>query len=254
MAWRGLRLAVGTLSVLPAGAVGEIDRPTAARAMLVAPLAVLPLAAVASGAGWMAQRTALPPLAVGLIVVGVLALGTRAMHLDGLADTVDGLGTGWDRDRALAVMRRGDSGPMGVVALVLLLALQAAAAGQLVRGLTGAAAFALVVCGSRAAVALACVRGVPAARPDGLGAAVAGSVPRTAAVAVWIVVAGGLALACRITGRPWLLGVVAAALAAVVVVGLVAHCVRRLGGVTGDVLGASIEVAFLVLLLTLGAW
>ena len=49
-------------------------------------------------------------------MVAVLAFGTRAMHLDGLADTVDGLGSGWDRERALAIMARGDVGPMGVVA------------------------------------------------------------------------------------------------------------------------------------------
>ena len=63
---------------------------------------------------------------VGLLVVTVLALGSRAMHLDGLADTVDGLGSGWDRKRALQVMRLGDIGAMGAVALVIVIGLQAA--------------------------------------------------------------------------------------------------------------------------------
>ena len=72
-----------------------------------------------------AHFAGLPPLAVGLLVVGCLALGSRALHLDGLADTVDGFGAGWTAERSLMVMRRGDVGPMGVVALIVVLGLQA---------------------------------------------------------------------------------------------------------------------------------
>ena len=82
--------------------------------------------------GWLAGRTGWPPLLAGLVVVAVLALGTRALHLDGLADTVDGLGSGRDRERSLEIMRRGDVGPMGVIALLLVLGGQAAAASVLV--------------------------------------------------------------------------------------------------------------------------
>ena len=106
--------------------------------MIIAPLAVLPLAAARPWwPGWPAPAR-LPALVVGLLVVGTLALGTRALHLDGLADTVDGLGSGWDRDRALKIMRRGDIGPMGVVALVIMIGLQAAAIGRLADDLRGA--------------------------------------------------------------------------------------------------------------------
>ena len=94
--------------------------------MIIAPLAVLPVALGRGDrrAGWP-RWPAGPVWCVGLSVVAVLAVGTRALHLDGLADTVDGFGSGWDRERALAVMRRGDIGPMGVTALVLVLGLQA---------------------------------------------------------------------------------------------------------------------------------
>ena len=74
----------------------------------------------------MASAAGLPELVVGLLVVGTLALGSRGMHLDGLADTVDGLGSGWDRNRALKIMRRGNTGPMGAAALVIMIGLQAA--------------------------------------------------------------------------------------------------------------------------------
>ena len=166
----------------------------AARAMILAPVAVLPLAAGSALVAWLAQGLGLPPLVVGLLVVGTLALGTRAMHLDGLADTVDGLGSGWDRARALEIMRRGDIGPMGVVALVIILGLQAASIGWLADDLRGALLVGLVVCCSRAALTLVCRRGVPAARTEGLGAAVAGSVPWPAALLVWLLVASILGL------------------------------------------------------------
>ena len=121
-------------------------------------------------------------------MVGGLALGSRALHLDGLADTVDGFGSGWTAERSLMVMRRGDVGPMGVVALIVVLGLQAVSIGELVQDVSGALLVGVAVCCSRAALALTCVRGVPAARGDGLGVAVANSVPRTAAAVSWFAV------------------------------------------------------------------
>jgi adenosylcobinamide-GDP ribazoletransferase len=241
------RLAVGTLTVLPVGPVTRVDRATAGAAMLLAPVAVLPLALAAAAAAALVRVLGWPALVGGLVFVAVLALGTRALHLDGLADTVDGLGSGWDRDKALAVMRRGDVGPMGVVALVLVLAAQVGCAAALLRDGWGAVTLAILACASRAALALVCRVGVPAARPDGLGAAVAGSVPRWAAAAVWVAFGIVLALLSEWRGQPWWLGVAAALVALVVVSALVRRCVRRLGGVTGDVMGAAVEAAFTVL-------
>ncbi len=238
-----LRLAVGTLTVIPVGAIGPIDRRTAGRAMLLAPLAVLPIAVLAGLIVEAGTWLGWPGSVYGLLVVGALALGTRAMHLDGLADTVDGLGSGWDRERALTIMRTGDVGPMGVVALIIVLSLQSSLFG-LTDPLTAAAA--IVV--SRAALVVVCVRGVPAARPDGLGATVAGSVAPVAAVVTGL----GAAALLLLVDRTWV-GPVAVVVAALIVLGLVRHCVRRLGGVSGDVMGASIEVALTVLLLVVAA-
>jgi adenosylcobinamide-GDP ribazoletransferase len=249
MAFTALRLAVGTLTIVPSGRLAEIDRPVAARAMIIAPLAVLPLASAVGAVGWLADHGALPPLAVGLLMVAALALGTRAMHLDGLADTVDGLGSGWDRARSLAIMARGDVGPMGVVALVITLGLQAAALGEVVADLRGALFAGLIICASRAALVVVCVRGVPPARDHGLGAAVAGSVPAVVAIIDWLAVLMIIGLAAWLLGFGLLSSVIAAAGAVLVVVGLVRHCVRRLGGVTGDVMGAAIELAFTIMII-----
>jgi adenosylcobinamide-GDP ribazoletransferase len=221
--------------------------------MAVAPLAVVPLALLAGFVWWAAAAAGLPGLVAGLLVLGTLALGTRAMHLDGLADTVDGLGASWDRARALDVMRRGDVGPMGAVALVVVLGLQAAGLATLPLDLVGASAVVLLVCASRGVLVLACRRGVPAARPDGLGRVVASSVgPVGLGVGVLLLLVLGTA-AALVVSRPWWQGLLAAVLAAAVVLALVGHAVRRLGGISGDVLGASVEAAAATLLVVLAA-
>jgi adenosylcobinamide-GDP ribazoletransferase len=86
---------------------------------------------------------------------------------------------------------------------------------------------------------------VPAARTTGLGALVAGSQPVAVPVAwLTILLAGGLA---AVPGRPWH-GTLAVAVAALAVVALSAHTRRRLGGVTGDVLGATSELTTTIVL------
>ena len=176
MSWvSAWRLAVGTLTVIPVrppGGRGPARRGPGDAAGAARGAAARRSAAVR--AGLAGRLTGWPPLLAGLVVVAVLALGTRALHLDGLADTVDGLGSGRDRERALEIMRRGDVGPMGVVALLLVLGGQAVAARALGSGVDGAALLAVVIAASRAALLVGCRAGVPAARPGGLGAAVAG--------------------------------------------------------------------------------
>ena len=250
MSWTsGWRLAVGTLTVLPVRPPERLDRVTGGRAMMLAPVAVLPVALAAAGLGWLAGRTGWPSLVSGLVVVAAFTLGTRALHLDGLADTVDGLGSGPDRARALGIMRRGDVGPMGVVALILVLGAQVVASATLTARLSDAVVLAVVLAGSRASLLIACRTGVPAARPDGLGAAVAESVRGVVAGSVGLLVAAVVVAAVVLAGRPWWSGGLALVLALAVGFGTVAVAVRRFGGVTGDVLGATIELTLTALLL-----
>ena len=249
----GLRLAVGLLTVVPVRPPEEIGRAQARAAMLLAPVAVLPVAAAAAALGWSGVRAGLPSGLAGALVVAVLALGTRALHLDGLADATDGLGSGRDAVRALEVMRRGDIGPMGVVALVLVLLAQALAAGEILGRPFGWLELVALVATSRAALALGCLSGMPAARPDGLGALVAGTVPAGAAAPAWLVT-GALAVgAGLLSGCPWWLPVVGVGAALAAVWWLLTRCVDRFGGVTGDVLGALVEVAATVLLVVAAA-
>jgi len=115
------------------------------------------------------------PLTAAGLAVAALALLTRGLHLDGLADLADGLGSGQPAPRALDIMRRSDIGPFGIVTLVLTLVIQVAALAhaEAAGGGRGPAALITAAVTGRLALTWACRRGVAAARPDGLGALVA---------------------------------------------------------------------------------
>jgi adenosylcobinamide-GDP ribazoletransferase len=164
----GLRFAVGTLSVFPVR-VERVDRQVAGQAMTLAPVIGLALGAVAG----LPLLLPVHPLLGAALAVGLLALLTRGLHLDGLADLADGLGSGKPADQALGIMKKSDIGPFGVMTLLLVLLAEVAALAG-----TGAGYAALVTAcvAGRLALTWACRPRVPAARPGGLGAAVAGSV------------------------------------------------------------------------------
>ncbi|MEV4812929.1 adenosylcobinamide-GDP ribazoletransferase [Micromonospora avicenniae] len=235
----GARLALTTFTTLPVRA-GRIDRAVAGTAMALAPAVGALLGALLAGVLLLLAAVA-PPLVAAGVTVGAAALLTRGLHLDGLADTVDALGSYRRGPAALEIMKKPDVGPFGVVALVVVLLLQAATLAELASRSWPACLAAVVAAtaAGRLGVTLACRRGVPAARPDGLGALVAGTVgPPALALGV---VAVALVAVAAVPDRPWQ-GPLAVGVALAVAVALLAHVVRRLGGVTGDVLGATVEV------------
>jgi adenosylcobinamide-GDP ribazoletransferase len=171
-----------------------------------------------------------------------MAALTGGLHLDGLADLADGLGSRRPADAALAIMKKSDIGPFGVVTLVLVLLVQVAALARAETAGRGVVAVVAAAVTARLALTLACRRGVPAARGSGLGALVAGSVrPAVAAVLVVAAVAAAAAL-----GWIFAIAVGAGLVASLLVTAL---AVRRLGGITGDVLGAAAEITAAVCLL-----
>lgn len=194
---------------------------------------------------WLAGGLGLPPLAMALIALAAMALATGALHEDGLADYADGCG-GSTRARALDIMRDSRIGSYGVLALILGVGLKAAALAELARN-PGDAVLALVGAAaiSRAGMALG-LRWMRPARPDGLGRQ-AGRPSRNAVA--W---AGGLGVALLL---PLGLGAAVTALGATAAVQLLVarHAHRRLGGQTGDVLGALQQSGEIAALLALSA-
>ena len=128
--------------MIPAGVGGDLDEGAAARAVFWLPVlgAGLGLAGRAAmvfvAAGQWSPERQLLGAALAMVL---LALATGGLHLDGLADTADGLGSRRPADQALEIMRRSDAGPLGVATLVLVLLVQVCALASLPRGWAGAA-------------------------------------------------------------------------------------------------------------------
>ncbi|QBJ98501.1 adenosylcobinamide-GDP ribazoletransferase [Rhodococcus sp. ABRD24] len=233
----GPALALSWLTVLPVRGPQEIGRPEGRRAITAAPLVGTLLGAAVAGILWVLTKAGLDPTLAGLLGVGALALLTRGMHVDGLADTADGLGCYGPPERAREVMRTGSAGPFGVAALVVTIGVQALSLGALGAAHQWAGVVVALAAG-RVSVVIACRRGVPASSTKGFGALVADSQPWWVA-ALWTV-ALTAAAAWAVPDRWWqgpLVIMVVLAVAAY----LVRHCARRFDGINGDVLGAALE-------------
>lgn len=237
----GLRLAIGTLSILRVR-VDAADRGTAGRAMASAPLVGAGIGVVAAADGWAARAYTDSQFLAAVAAVATYAVATRALHLDGLADVADGLGSAKPREQALEIMKRSDIGPFGVVTLLLMLSLQIAAITSAYAHHRGGLAVIVAAISGRLAVTLACTPRVPNARPEGLGAWVAGSVPIRHAVAVaalCLAACFGLGYLRGLTVA--LIAAAACALGVTCAMLLLRRCIARFGGITGDVLGALVE-------------
>ena len=176
--------------------------------------------------------------------VAALALLTRGLHLDGLADLADGLGSRQPADAALAIMKRSDIGPFGVVTLVLTLLVQVAALAQAEALGRGVPAVIAAVGGRAAGADL----GLPPRRSGRARAAAWARwwpgrfPPRSRSRSRVGGTGGGRTRSGSFCGRAWPRGWPSRS-------ALTALAVRRLGGITGDVLGALVEVTAAVCLL-----
>jgi adenosylcobinamide-GDP ribazoletransferase len=240
---RLLLVAVAFLTRLPVGG----DRPPGPRELrrssALFPLVGLGLAGVA-----VAVRAAAEPLwggaAATVMALAALVAATGALHEDGLADTADGLWGGWDPAGRLAIMRDSRIGTYGIVAVVTVLALRASLLIPLdLAGFARAVACAEVC--SRAALLL--VAGVLPSVSPGSGAAVAGPLPRAGIVAAGVVTAGTLVAAAGV----WSPVPLAAGLLACFACIRLFH--RRLGGFTGDTLGATQQVVAVAVIAAMAA-
>jgi adenosylcobinamide-GDP ribazoletransferase len=226
-----LTAATAFLTRVPTGRPATFDGAAVARA---APLYPLVGGAVGALAGAVVDLASgpLPAFAAATLGLAVAALVTGGMHLDALADTADALG-GMTRERRLEIMRDHAIGSFGATALVLVLLFEASALAAQSGAWTAFAAAG--ACARWSALPLAAF--LPYARAQGQGAALVERVSATGA-GLGLVVACTLALAAR--GSSGLAAVGAAAATALVLGVFFRHW---LGGVTGDTLGATTELA-----------
>ncbi len=236
---RAVGAAFALLTVLPIARSGTDPRALRGSIAFFPPVGAV-LGAAAAGLAWL-SRDALPPLAVAALVLALLAVASGGLHLDGLSDLFDAWGGGrGDRERSLAILRDPRLGAHGAAALVLVLLVKAA----LLAGLVERAAYltiaAFPIAGRAAVVPITAL--FRPARQDGLAHALGargawGSLVFSLLSAAALVSYGGLAL----------VGSLVAAVAVALALGALWN--RRLGGVTGDVYGAALEIAETVFLL-----
>jgi adenosylcobinamide-GDP ribazoletransferase len=235
---RSLRAAVSFLTVLP---VANADGSPGERLGRAYFPAIGALIGFAAGVAFVIAASVTTPLLGAAVAVAVLAVMTGALHLDGLADSIDGLMTRGDAARRLEVMRDPRLGSYGVTAITVLLLLEVAAIASMspLRALAG-----LVIAGALSRLAtLAIITFVPYVRSAGLGVAAWDNRRRGLDLAV------GAASAAVVCLLDWRRALLALPLVALVAVSLAAVARRRVGGATGDICGATAELCQLAVLL-----
>lgn len=245
-----LRAAAGFLTRLPVGK-GALRPAILAQGAWAFPVVGAGVGLVAGVVFATVVMAGAPPMVAGFAAVLTSILLSGGLHEDGLADTIDGLAGGSDRAESLAIMRDSRIGAMGTLALVFSVGVRVAALAAVAAAVPNLAPLALIAAG---ALGRACLPPIlrlePKARADGLAVAAGTPSGEGAAAAIGIgVLAAALALA-PISATAFALSVAGAAVGAAVMSNI---ATRRLGGVTGDVLGAVEQVAEAAALVALAA-
>ncbi len=245
-ALRGLRAASVFLTQVPLGGFPYTDGEWR-WASAWFPAIGLAHGAIIAGVWWLLLPAGPWPAAAAAVAIGLLVTG--AFHEDGLADTADALGGGYTRTRVLEILKDSRIGSFGASALILVLLLRIAC----LAGLGEAAGAALVVCGGLSRVApVWLMRALPYVTAD--PAARSRLVARAgAAQTVVATLTAGLAVAVVVWCGAWTPSEGLAVLTITAVVAAVCgwRFVRRVGGLTGDFLGATQQLAEVTTLLTL---
>jgi adenosylcobinamide-GDP ribazoletransferase len=245
-----IALAIGFLTRIPVGAKSACDPKEIARSLRWFPLVGGLLGGISAAAYWLLSRL-FPPLITAVLIVAVDAALTGAMHFDGVADTADGFGGGRTTDDVLRIMRDHAVGSFGALALILLVALKVTAIATFVGNRQAfTALFLAPVLGRWSAVLLSALQ--PYARPPDHDSPQSVGSPARFVGRVEAIVATVTALALAAAAGRWT-GGAAMVLVAAVVIWWGWCCRRRIGGVTGDTIGAGVEISECLVLLLFAA-
>ncbi|MGA2054737.1 MAG: adenosylcobinamide-GDP ribazoletransferase [Bradyrhizobium sp.] len=237
-----VRIAVSLSTILPVGSAKPIDNGEVARASWALPVAGLVVGLVGAAVYAIAHRVGLPAGVAAVLALAATMLVTGALHEDGFADTLDGLGGGKSREQKLEIMRDSRIGTYGACALIISIALRWSALATIAG--PAAVAVALLVAHAAARAALPVFMWlVPPARPDGLSAG-AGQPPAQSAI-----IAASLGVLCLAVGfgpGKTIMALILLSIGALIW-GFMAK--RQIGGQTGDILGALEQAGEIVVLL-----
>lgn len=229
------------LTRLPLPALPDRAFVHGARAVWAYPLVGLVLGLILAVFSGLLTWLGLSDAVCAGLVIGALLMLTGAMHEDGLADTADGLWGGHDRDRRLEIMKDSRIGAYGVLALIVVMGLRWLGLAEIPwPGLIAALML------SRAAMP-PLMLALPHARSSGLSHSVGTAGGGAVVIAAVIGVVGAVLL----TGAAGLIAALAAG-GVVLVMGMIARA--KIGGQTGDILGATCVLSEVAVLLTLAAW
>jgi len=250
-----VHVAISWLTVLPVPTPAvAMDRRTGGAVIAAVPVVGALLGSLAAALAFGLSHTSLPSTLIGVLLVVGLALITRGMHVDGLADTVDGLGCYGPPERVAEVMKSGSVGPFGAAAIVAAGAVQAIGFAALTdEHRWYDIVFAVIA--SRVAVVAACRRALGPASDTGFGAMVAGTQRLSPIIWPAIMLIGAAALGATGSGNYDITHTLTAATTLAVMTTTIwllsRHCARRIGGITGDILGAAIELGLAITLVGL---
>lgn len=244
--WIDLRAALRFLTRVPIKSMrSEREDPPLGRAVRAFPIIGALIGLFAGLIYAIASGLGLPDIVAAVLAVGGLALVTGALHEDGLADMVDGFGSGDSRERKLAIMRDSRIGAYGVIALVVALAAKVGAIADIEQTSLVIAAMVGAAAASRTAMPAVMLWMEPA-RSDGLAAGAG----RPSSTHVWTGLAMALVL---VVGLLTWTGLVAFLVAGLGAAGVARLADRQVGGHTGDVLGGAQQISEVLFLLALAA-
>ncbi|MCB2214503.1 adenosylcobinamide-GDP ribazoletransferase [Desulfofustis glycolicus] len=231
---RSLLTALGFLSIIPITTRDGDERGEFAAALFYFPLVGLLLGGLAA-VFFLVLQPILPPLVVGALLAVLLSLLSGFIHLDGLADSADGFFSGTPRERCLEIMRDSRIGVMGSAAICSLLVIKVAALASIDGGQM---IVALLVAATGGRVGIVCMMALlPYARSgSGLGLLFYGGATRQAAVVSILL----LAVLVLVSAGHRFMPIFTAAAALLLL--LAALCRKKIGGATGDTLGATCEM------------
>jgi len=235
--------ALSFLTILPVGQIRLSEEKELARSMAFFPLVGLVVGLLLT-AGYYLFSLFLPESITLWLILGLLALLTRGLHLDGFADTLDGLATGGSKERILEVMRDSRIGAFGVISLILLIGGKYLALHQISDSSVPYSLILMTVMG-RHSMVLVCCRSAYARPNEGLAKPFTDNLGYRETAWSLLSAFGIALLVMGVKGILLLFGISLFSLA------YRFFFIKKLGGVTGDVLGGANELTELLCLILL---